>query len=81
MTLTDDLKKQAAKSNGWKWCFVAAAMLAVIALMYAGKKEDAYKVLEVAGEIIAVKVSDSNIEIISTTAGVSVTDVSSTLLQ
>lgn len=78
MTLQDDIKNLAAKSNWWKWGLVAATLAAFVGLTIIGKKDDAYKVMYVAGEIISVKVSDNDIKVLSTTTHVSITDVSNT---
>lgn len=54
MTITDDLKKQAAKSIKWKIGIVAAIAIAAGYFAYTGNKETMIKLVSIAGEVIAV---------------------------
>lgn len=75
MTITDDLKKQAAKSNAWKWAIALGAVAVGLVYLFTGDKTTAYKILEVGQEIVAVKVDDGDIHVVNATKPVSVTEV------
>lgn len=77
MTVSDDAKKLAAKSPWWKWGLVGVGLLLIVGLFATGHKDEAYKVFQIAGEVIAV---NSDGDVVAATAPVSVQNVSASTI-